>query len=308
MDITNKELQLGDSTINTFTGFIPGFRDPNKHLILPTPEQKHKGLRYNKGKLRYDLFHPYAIEQLAKIFTMGAEKYAPRNWENGMSWTAVIASLKRHLAAIESGEDFDAESGLLHSAHVEWNAHVLSAYYKIYPQGDDRPHTYLNQPKIGLDIDGVLADFTGYLLKVGGIKDHVPQHWNCPVIRELFEEYKHDKQFWLNIPPLIKSKDLGFEPTCYISARSIGEEVCKEWLDKWGFPTAKIYVVGNTDSKVEIAKKAGIDIFIDDHFNNFVELNKAGVCTLLYSAPYNLKYNVGHKRINNFTEFKERYL
>ena len=40
-----------------------------------------EGLRYNQNKLRYDLLEPFAIEQLAKVFTKGAEKYAPHNWE-----------------------------------------------------------------------------------------------------------------------------------------------------------------------------------------------------------------------------------
>ena len=94
--------------------------------------------RYNEGKLRFDLIHPYANEQMVRVLTKGAEKYAPRNWEKGMLWSDVIASLKRHLHAIESGEDVDEETGELHIAHLACNAHFLTAYYKIYPQGDDR--------------------------------------------------------------------------------------------------------------------------------------------------------------------------
>ena len=43
-----------------------------------------KGLRFNDGKSRYDLITPFALEQLAKVLTKGAEKYAERNWELGM--------------------------------------------------------------------------------------------------------------------------------------------------------------------------------------------------------------------------------
>lgn len=79
--------------------------------------KEHLGYRLNEGKLRFDLVHPYAHEQMVRVLTKGAEKYAPRNWERGMAWSNVIASLKRHLQAIESGEDFDTETGELHAAH-----------------------------------------------------------------------------------------------------------------------------------------------------------------------------------------------
>ena len=99
---------------------------------------KKSALRYNEGKTRYDLVPTFAHEQLAKTLTVGADKYGDQNWRKGMSWSSVIASLERHLAAIKRGEDYDLESGLLHSAHVMCNAAFLTEYYKIHPQGDDR--------------------------------------------------------------------------------------------------------------------------------------------------------------------------
>ncbi len=96
--------------------------------------------RFNAGKLRYDLVNPHAHEGMVRVLTSGAEKYGDHNWERGMPWTAVLASLKRHLAAIEKGCDYDDESGELHIDHLACNAHFLSAYYRIFPQGDDRRH------------------------------------------------------------------------------------------------------------------------------------------------------------------------
>lgn len=101
-----------------------------------SPEEE--GLRFNKGKLRYDLVHPYAHEGLVKVLTFGSSKYEDRNWEKGMSWSSVIASMKRHIAEFEKGNDYDEESGLLHIDHIQCNAHFLSAYAKEYRQGDDR--------------------------------------------------------------------------------------------------------------------------------------------------------------------------
>lgn len=255
-----------------------------------------KGLRYNEGKLRYDLLHPVAQEGLVSVLTRGSEKYSPRNWEAGMNWSTVIASMKRHIAAFEKGEDYDKESGELHIDHIQANAHFISAYYKIAPHYDDRQHAYLNAPKIGLDIDEVLADWVAHWTLYHG--QEVPETWNFDrSIGEKFDKLKDDKDFWLSIPVKTSPYEINFEPHCYITARSIPKEWTEEWLDNNGFPTMPVHVVPHNASKVQVAKESGIDIFVDDRFENFVELNKAGVFCFLFDAPHNRRYDVGFKRL-----------
>jgi 5'(3')-deoxyribonucleotidase len=266
---------------------------------------KGTGLRYNQGKLRYDLVQPWAHEQMVKILTKGAQKYAERNWEKGMLWSNVISSLKRHLAAIERGEDYDLETGELHAAHVACNAHFLTAYYKIFPQGDDRPHTYLNQPKIGLDIDEVLCDWLGAWRKLWNIKDAPSSWWFDRKIREKFKDMEKKgilDKFYSSLTPLIDPKSIPFEPHCYITSRPCSLETSVEWLDRNGFPTKPIHCVGVGQSKVEVAKAAGVDIFVDDSYDNFTALNNAGICCFLYSQPHNERYDVGFKRIHSLKE------
>ena len=285
-----------------FKGILPAFNEPTflpKEEILE--ETKHKGLRFNSGKMRFDLVHPWAHEQMVKVLTVGANKYAERNWEKGMAWSSVLASLKRHLNAFESGEDYDPETGELHMAHLACNAHFLTAYYKLYPQGDDRPHEYLNRPKIGLDIDEVIADWVGAWTDKYGMV--TPEFWNFdPHIKEKFDTVKDDKDFWLSIKPKIDPKELPFEPHCYITSRPIPTEWTEQWIAENGFPTMPVYTVGVGESKVEVAKKAGIDIFVDDRFDNFVELNNAGICTYLMDTPHNRRYDVGYRRVHNLKE------
>jgi hypothetical protein len=98
-----------------------------------------RGLRYNKGKLRYDLVPPDAIHEIVKVYTFGAEKYAPRNWEKGMPWMEVLACLKRHIAAWEMGNKIDDESKLPHLALACWNAIALLTYELRDIGTDDRP-------------------------------------------------------------------------------------------------------------------------------------------------------------------------
>lgn len=266
--------------------------------------QEEKGLKYDNDKLRYDLTQYDAMKGLIEILTFGATKYADRNWEKGIKWSRIIASLKRHLAAIERGEDYDPESGKLHADHVQCNAHFLAAYFRTFPQGDDRPHKFLKPSKIGLDIDGVLADFTGHITKLIGREGHQPTHWNDPMIRDAFPTVKDDPEFWINIPILTKPVDIPFEPHCYITARSIDCSVTQNWLNINGFPKAPLYCVGVDQSKVEAAKKSGVEIFVDDNFDNFVELTNNGIFTYLFDASHNRKHDVGHRRVKSLYEIK----
>lgn len=260
-----------------------------------------KGLRFNEGKTRYDLLPVYATEQMAKVLTMGAAKYGDDNWKEGMKWTKVLASLKRHIAAFERGEDIDKESGLLHIAHAMTNAAFLTEYCKIYPQGDDRQHGYLKRPKIGLDVDEVLSCWTQHWTEYFDMP--IPTAWNFDRRSfAKFEKMRDDKEFWLSIPVKTRPEDIPFEPHCYITSRIIPIEWTMEWLDKNGFPTVPVYSVGHNQSKVQVARESGIDVFVDDKFENFVELNNSGIYCYLFDAPHNQRYDVGLKRIKSLKE------
>ena len=264
-----------------------------------------EGLRYNQGKLRYDLVHPQSHADMVDVLTIGAIKYEPRNWSKGFSWCSVIASLKRHLAAIEAGEDYDPESDRLHIAHVACNAHFLNAFYYDFPQGDDRPKKILKLPKIALDIDEVCANFVkAYITKYNL---PTPQFWNFD--RNIMANFKQMteegdlEEFYMSIEPLFDPALIPFEPHCYITSRPVSTEVTIKWLDKHGFPVAPVYSIPPTTSKIEVALKSGAEIFIDDKFENFKELNnQKGLTCFLYDQPHNRRFDVGHLRIKSLSD------
>jgi hypothetical protein len=217
----------------------------------------------------------------------------------------VIASLKRHLHAIEKGEDVDIESGLLHIDHLQCNAHFLSAYYKIAPQFDDRAHKYLKPPKIGLDIDEVICNWLGSWRHIWQISEPPTSWFFDRQIRARFEEMSKKgilEDFYLGLDTLIEPKDIPFEPHCYITSRPCSLETTTKWLDAKGFPSKPVYCVGVGKSKVDVAREAGIDIFVDDSYDNFVSLNNAGICCFLYDQPHNRRYDVGFKRLHSLKE------
>lgn len=281
--------------------------EKKKEKDITATTGKGSGLRFNKGKQRYDLVEPHAFADFVQVLTDGAEKYFDRNWENGLSWTSVLASLKRHIAAIERGEDYDKESGRLHIAHAACNVHFLNAFYYTFPQGDDRPKRYLKIPKIGLDMDGVIANWTGAWNKLYPEVEVLPSSWYLDrKVGKRFQEMREAgtlDDFYLNsVEPLINPEDLPFEPHCYITSRPVSKEISEAWLDKYHFPAKPVYSIDVRQSKVQVAKDAGVEIFVDDAFENFVELNNGGIFTYLYSAPWNQKHDVGHMRINSLKD------
>lgn len=104
------------------------------------------GLRYNTGKPMMHLIPPDALLELAKVYTRACTpmegypegKYPKRNWERGMNWSKVTDSLERHLITFKKGEDIDAETGLLHTAQIAWNAMALLTYQLRNIGVDDR--------------------------------------------------------------------------------------------------------------------------------------------------------------------------
>ena len=97
------------------------------------------GVKLDDGKLRFDLFPPAPLEQIAAVYTYGAGKYDDRNWEKGISWGRIFAAIMRHLWKYWRGEWLDPESKLPHLAHAGWGCITLLEYANTHRELDDRP-------------------------------------------------------------------------------------------------------------------------------------------------------------------------
>lgn len=86
------------------------------------------GAKYDGEKVQWDLVPDDAVEEVAKVYTLGAKKYASRNWEKGISYMRIVGALRRHLNAWIRGERYDPENGQPHLASVVWNGLALLAY------------------------------------------------------------------------------------------------------------------------------------------------------------------------------------
>lgn len=77
------------------------------------------GVKLDEDKPRWDLLPMDEAEDIVRVLTFGAKKYAPNNWKHvpGARWRYIAAGF-RHLVARARGEMLDPESGLPHTAHA----------------------------------------------------------------------------------------------------------------------------------------------------------------------------------------------
>ncbi len=89
---------------------------------------------------------------VAEVLRFGAKKYAPRNWEKGISYTRCYAAALRHVFAHRSGEKLDPETNLPHMAHAICEVMFLIAFEArglgVSAKLDDRPLPFLGGPAV----------------------------------------------------------------------------------------------------------------------------------------------------------------
>lgn len=108
------------------------------------------GQKFDTGKTRIELFPGDALYAISQVLTFGAQKYADRNWELGISWGRVYGAAMRHAWAWWQGkgptnENFifgslDEETKLSHLWHLGCCVVFLIAYeMRGMTKYDDRP-------------------------------------------------------------------------------------------------------------------------------------------------------------------------
>jgi hypothetical protein len=113
--------------------------DKSFHTKLPERmDMDLVGKKNDAGKLRYDLIPPHALEALAFVYTVGADKYGDYNWLKGMKWGRILAAMQRHIEAWRKGEKTDAADKQHHLASVAWCAFALMEYERLGVGEDDR--------------------------------------------------------------------------------------------------------------------------------------------------------------------------
>lgn len=124
----------------------------------------HAGRKNDSGKARWDLLPP-SLDKVVEVFTIGAKKYADRNWEKGILWSRIFAAMMRHAWKWWwHGEKLDPVDGQHHLASVAWCALVLMHYEDFNPEFDDRPTVRIEPTQEGRKHQGARFDFEPVLL------------------------------------------------------------------------------------------------------------------------------------------------
>lgn len=81
---------------------------------------EEEGMKFDKGKPRWDLLPLDIVEEIVKVLTVGAVDYGDNNWKK-VEEERYLAALLRHITAYQKGENNDPDTGLSHLAHAGCN-------------------------------------------------------------------------------------------------------------------------------------------------------------------------------------------
>lgn len=123
-------------------------------MIVQSGEKEHFSTGAQRdshdGKPRPDLISPFAKERIGWVNKDGADHYGERNYEAGMPFSRVVASLDRHYMGYMQGDKKED-----HLAQMVWNGCALLHYEELIKRGllpaalDDLPR-YLERSPAGL--------------------------------------------------------------------------------------------------------------------------------------------------------------
>lgn len=83
------------------------------------------------NKVRMDLLPWRELEEIAKVYTAGAKKYGPNQWQNlPDGYQRYKGAMLRHLTELEKGNEFDEDTGCRHAAQIAWNA-IAMLHFKL---------------------------------------------------------------------------------------------------------------------------------------------------------------------------------
>ena len=110
-----------------FEADFPDIWEDRKRSVQKTDEGTAiVGMKFDDAKPLMSLLSPWFTEDIAKVLTIGAKKYAVDNWKIVPNARQRYSdALLRHINAYLKGEQNDPETGLPHLCHAACNLMFL---------------------------------------------------------------------------------------------------------------------------------------------------------------------------------------
>ena len=185
--------------------------------------------------------------------------------------------------------------------------------------------------RVGLDIDGVVADFLPAFLgfvekKLGNgpisaetitdlsFKQH--PYLSEKIIEECMVAVSYDPHFWQNLSPLISPKEwqsldrlsregqLVFVTHRYERGTYDIRSVTRDWLKRHGISEPVVHFT--QESKADLVESLGVRLFMDDRHENCEDVaEKTEAQVLMPHRPYNRSFT--HPRVQRIWNFSELF-
>ncbi|OGQ76670.1 MAG: hypothetical protein A3G40_14260 [Deltaproteobacteria bacterium RIFCSPLOWO2_12_FULL_57_22] len=184
---------------------------------------------------------------------------------------------------------------------------------------------------LGLDIDGVVADFLSPFLQVvarktgmGAIAAETITDFNFKehpflteaIVWKSMEEVSYDPAFWRGLSSLISDEDWhrlealsGQGKLVFVTHRyeretySIPQVSC-DWLRRHGISRPVVYFT--QEPKGQLVQDLGVSLFVDDRFENCQNVaEKTGAIVLMPHRTYNQEFT--HPRVRRIQNFNELF-
>jgi uncharacterized HAD superfamily protein len=182
---------------------------------------------------------------------------------------------------------------------------------------------------IGLDIDGVLADFITPFLQLleqrtgngpidpASITD--PNFMRHPfltqdIVFECMERASYDPEFWRSLAPLPSRTELqaleritGEHEVAFITHRWVRDtydiqQITCEWLRRHGLNDPVVYFT--QEKKSQLVKKLEVELFVDDRHENCEDVaTRTDAVVLMPHRPYNQAFE--HPKVRRIRQLDE---
>ena len=173
--------------------------------------------------------------------------------------------------------------------------------------------------KVGIDIDDTTTETLDEIKRLLMLHEHeyVPEGQRIQpdnlqkteFSRRFFADYAYEMLHDVKLKPRVRENiellhQDGHE-IIFITARSntyLGDsyEFCKEYLDRNGVYYDKLFTQGG--DKLEICKREGIDLMIDDSIRTCERIQEGGVPSLLFTTECNINSETNCDRVGSWDE------